>query len=108
MKTRNVCNAVFLVVPFVTVFSSAAVADDLDYEWQKQLLFSPSQQQLQLEDQGEVFIYRGVKSIDIALAMDRYFDRIGNMMFVNTVQTDDDGEPVIDPTTGEPEVDDDC
>jgi hypothetical protein len=108
MKTRNVFSAVLLAVPFVAVFGSAAVADDMDYQWQMQLLFSPTQQQLQLENQGEIIIYRGVKSIDIALAMDRYFDRIDNMMFVNTVQTDDDGEPVVDPTTGEPEVDDDC
>jgi hypothetical protein len=107
MKTRNLFSAVIRAVPFVAVYCSAAVADDMDYQWQMQLLFSPTQQQMQLEDQGNVIIYRGVKSIDIALAMDRYFDRIDNMMFVNTVQTDDDGEPVVDTTTGEPVVDDD-
>jgi hypothetical protein len=107
MKTRNLFSAVIRAVPFVVVYCSAAVADDMDYQWQMQPLFSPTQQQMQLEDQGNVIIYRGVKSIDIALAMDRYFDRIDNMMFVNTVQTDDDGEPVVDTTTGEPVVDDD-
>jgi hypothetical protein len=40
--------------------------------------------------------------------MDRYFGRIENMMFVNTVQTDAEGEPIVDSSSGEPVIDDDC
>jgi hypothetical protein len=109
MDTRNVLRGTVLGVQMAAVFCTAALAsDDADYQWQKHMLFSPSNQQLQLEALGRVFIYAGIKSADIDLAMDRYGDRIENMMFVNTVWTDADGELVIDSSTGEPVTDDDC
>ena len=108
MVTRNVLFAVLWAVQCSAVICSAALAGEADDQWQKQMLFAPSDQQLQLEQQGRVLIYSGIKSADIVLAMDSYFERIDNMMFVNTVQTNEDGEPVIDSDTGEPVIDDDC
>jgi hypothetical protein len=88
----------------VTAFASS----DTDYYWQKQMLFEPSDQQIALEERGQVFVYNGITSADIDIAMDKYYDRIENMMFVNTVWTNKEGEPIIDPYTGNPVVDDDC
>jgi hypothetical protein len=108
MSTRNVLYASFWVILYGAVCGSLAMASDADEQWQKQMLFAPTDQQLQLEQQGRVLIYSGIKSADIVLAMDSYFERIDNMMFINTVQTNKDGEPIIDSDTGEPVIDDDC
>jgi len=109
MFTRKVLVVVLFGLQGVAGFCGIAWAGgDADYAWQQQMLFEPSQQQLQQEKLGRVFIYDGIKSVDIDLAMDSNYDRIGNMMFVNTVWTSSDGEPLTDPYTGQPIVDDDC
>ena len=41
-------------------------------------------------------------------ALDEEFERVGNMMFIRTIATDDRGEPMRDPYTGELYQDDDC
>lgn len=98
-----------LVVQFSLGFCFAVSANGVtDYYWQKQMLFEPSEQQIAQEQGGQVFVYNGITSADIDLAMDRYYDRIDNMMFVNTVWTNEEGEPIVDPYTGNPVVDDDC
>jgi hypothetical protein len=61
-----------------------------------------------LEKEGYVFIYEGLKNSDIELALDRYQDRMGSMMFVNVIWTNEAGEPLVDPYTGQPLVDNDC
>ncbi|MGD2056235.1 MAG: hypothetical protein PVJ15_05460 [Gammaproteobacteria bacterium] len=71
------------------------------------MLYTPSEQQLELEKKGRVMIYDGLRSAQINKALDRSFDRIGSMMFVNTVVTDDEGVPVHDPETGLVMVEDD-
>jgi hypothetical protein len=109
MDTRKVIGTGVLGFQFLLGSCVAALAsDDADYYWQKQMLLEPSYQQLHQEDRGQVFVYNGITSADIDLAMDRYYDRIDNMMFVNTVWTNEKGEPEIDPYTGNPIVDDDC
>jgi len=109
MNTRNVFGLVVMGVQLAVGFCTATWAsEDADYQWQKQMLFDPSSQQLQVEHRGQVFIYDGIKSVDIELAMDSSYDRIENMMFINTVWTNSEGEPLTDPVTGEPLVDDDC
>jgi len=90
MNTQNVLRTIVVGIQIVTGFGGAAVAsDDADYYWQ--MLFEPSDQQLQLENLGQVIVYNGIKSSDIDFAMDTYFDRIDNMMFVNTVLTNEEG-----------------
>ena len=109
MATPGVIVTVVLGVQFLMVCATAAMAnDDADYLWQKQMLFQPSDQQLQMEGRSQVFVYHGIKSTDIDLAMDTHYDRIENMMFVNTVWTNEKGEPLVDPYTGNPLVDNDC
>jgi len=81
---------------------------DLMYDFQFDQLMDPSEEQLQLEKEGYVFIYEGLKDSDIELALDRYQDRMGSMMFVNIIWTNEAGEPLVDPYTGQPVVDNDC
>lgn len=101
----------FLVMSFVLCgISMAAQGDTMDlmYEFQIDQLMDPSEEQLKLEQDGYVFIYDGLKESDIQLALDRYQDRMGSMMFINVVWTDETGKPLVDPYTGQPVTDDDC
>ena len=81
---------------------------DLMYEFQLDQLLDPSEEQLQLEDVGHVFIYDGLKESDINLALDEQQHRMHSMMFVNVIWTDESGQPVVDPFTGQIVSDDDC
>jgi len=75
--------------------------------WQEQMLFNPSTNQLELEGRGRVMIYEGLKDTLVTQAMDTQFDRIQSMMFVRTVATDSKGEVLRDDETGEEVVEDD-
>lgn len=92
---------------------SAAIASqgenvDLMYEFQYDQLMDPSEEQRQLEKEGHVFIYEGLKESDIQTALDKHQDRMASMMFINVVWTDEAGNPLVDPDSGQPLVDDDC
>jgi hypothetical protein len=87
---------------------AAGFADeDRMRDWQLSLLFAPSNQQVKVEKKGRVVIYDGMRSSDINRAMDEQFNRIENMMFVNTTISDQSGNPVKDPQTGLVMVEDD-
>jgi len=108
---RSKFKTLFLLVGVAFCNSVMAAQDeivDLVYELQFDQLMDPSDEQLQLEKEGYVIIYEGLKDSDIELALDRYQDRMGSMMFVNVVWTNEAGEPLIDPYTGQPLVDNDC
>lgn len=76
--------------------------------WQLQVLWEPTQGQLDRESRGAVMIYDGLTDKQVDQAMEVQFDRIDSMMFIRTVETDEEGEPVVDEETGEPVTDDDC
>ena len=88
-------------------------ADELDdvamamQEWQYNRLFNPSPAHRKAEGRGQVFIYDGLTDVTVNQALDHHFDRIQNMMFTRTVITDENGEPEIDPITGNQLVEDD-
>ena len=75
--------------------------------WQEQMLFNPSANQLEIEKRGRVMIYDGLKDTLVTQAMDTQFDRIQSMMFVRTVVTDSQGRTLRDEETGEEVVEDD-
>ena len=82
-----------------------AMADD----WQQNRLLAPTAAQRAQEEHGTVIIYQGLRDTDVEKALDVAFDRLEYMMFVDTVVTDENGQPVIDPETGEVVTEsDDC
>jgi protocatechuate 3,4-dioxygenase beta subunit len=70
------------------------------------LLFNPGESQLELE-KNRVVIYDRLKSSDIDRALEEQFDRVGSMMFVTRIVTDEEGQPVRDEDTGELVFEDD-
>jgi len=106
---RNAMIGLMLMAALV-IPGQAAAADPGSQgadSWQLSMLFTPSDRQLELERNGRVMIYDGVRSSAVNKALDENFERIGSMMFVNTVVTDDEGAPVHDPETGLLMVEDD-
>jgi hypothetical protein len=86
--------------------SSLAYADDLD-EIEKRRLFSPTPAELSAEARGRIYIYDGLRDVDIDHAMEHDFERIEAMMFIRTKKTDQDGEVLKSPETGMEVVEDD-
>ena len=76
--------------------------------WQEKMLFNPSPAQLQVEKERQrIMIYEGLTDMQVADAMEQQFGRVEHMMFTGTVITDDRGDAVIDPDSGEPMVEND-
>jgi len=76
-------------------------------KWQYNRLFNPSPMALESEQQGAVVIYDSLTDVTVKQALDQHFDRIQNMMFTRTVITDENGDPKIDPVTGNQLAEDD-
>ncbi len=70
-------------------------------------LLEPTPGELKQEQKGRIYIYDGVRDVDIDTAMDVAFDRIDSMMFIRVRKTDETGKAMRDPTTGEFQVQDD-
>lgn len=97
----------FLAALVLVLFSLIPSTSNAASDWQVKQLYEPSDWQLEREQRGLVNIYSGFTDRQVAMAMDTQFDRIDNMMFVNTVVTKDDGEPKRDEATGEAVTEDD-
>jgi len=100
---RNILKNLVICVTLGSCYlpASAYGDDDKMRQWQLSLLFNPSEQQLKVERRGRVMIYDSLHRAEIDNALNEEFDRIEHMMFVNTIITDAQGEPVKDPQTGE-------
>lgn len=112
MLQRLICPLGYLAVGLAAADSVLAAqptlaADGTDREWQLEMLFEPSDQQLELEKRGRVMIYSGLQDTDIERAMRQQFGRVGSMMFIRTVVTDKQGEVERDQASGAPIVQDD-
>jgi hypothetical protein len=102
MNTKSVM--MYTVGLAVMLAGPVQAADD----WQEKMLFAPSDTQLALEESRDrVMIYHGLTDVQVARAMDRQFERIEHMMFTGTVVTDEQGEALVDPDTGQAQVEDD-
>ena len=77
-------------------------------QMQERRLFEPTESELRQEAKGSVYIYDGLTDKAVQRALDEEFERVGNMMFIRTVATDDRGKPMRDPYTGELYQDNDC
>ena len=103
MKTRRSLVPATVILFALTL--QAAYADG--NAWQMTNLFEPSPAQIEREQKGHVMIYHGIKDTDVHRAMDEQFERVETMMFTGTIVTDDAGEPLRDPETGDIVVEDD-
>jgi len=106
--TSFINSALFCLLLISAAGASYGKEMDLMYEFQLEKLADPSEEQLNMESEGQVFIYDGLKDSDIKLALDTQQHRMQSMMFVNVIWTDKSGQPVVDPYTGEIVTDDDC
>ena len=68
--------------------------------WQQRRLEQPTTAELQWERSGHVMIYEGMTDREVELALEDHFNRVQSMMFINTVITDDKGNPLKDPESG--------
>jgi hypothetical protein len=68
--------------------------------WQQRRLEQPTTAELQWERNIHVMIYEGMNDREVEHAMTAHFNRVQSMMFVNTVVTDDKGNPLKDPESG--------
>jgi hypothetical protein len=101
-------HSLLIVLAMSSLFSNSTMAgDDPARNWQLSLLFNPGEQQYKMENRGRVFIYDGLRDTEVERALDEQYDRVESMMFVNTVITDEDGEPLRDEDTGEMLVEND-
>ena len=88
--------------------SAVSVADESGVaEIDLRRLLEPTASELAQEQEGRIYIYEGLRDIDIEHAMDSEFDRVEHMMFIRTRKTNEKGEVVRDPNTGQAEVEDD-
>ena len=110
METVTDCvnRAIIILLFFMIISPSYSKEMDLMYEFQLDQLLDPSEEQLQMESDGQVFIYDGLKESDIMLALDQQAHRMQSMMFINVIWTDESGKPIVDPYTGQVVADDDC
>ena len=69
--------------------------------WDMNMIYRPSQKQLKRESQGYINIYDGFKDSQVEAILDEKFNRIENMMFTRVKVTDDYGQVLTDPQTGE-------
>lgn len=111
MNTSNrIANCIGLASIALLISASASAADSGKIDsYQQNALFHPSSNQLLRESQGLIYIYDGMTDKTIDKAMDNQPERIKSMMFVNTKKTDENGNPLRNPETGEILLeDDDC
>jgi hypothetical protein len=99
-KTMKLFLGLALILPM-----GVSAADTSEIE--KRRLFEPTAAERQEEEGGRIYIYDGLSEADIARAMDQAFERVENMMFIRVKKTDENGEVIKDPDTGEALIEDD-
>jgi hypothetical protein len=97
--------SLLLGVVFLGVSGVVSAADVREIELRR--LFEPTQSELEQETEGRIYIYDGLRDKDVERAMEEEFDRVENMMFIREKKTDEKGEVLKNPETGEAVVEDD-
>jgi hypothetical protein len=89
------------------LFVSGIIAAGELREIELRRLFEPTEAELRAEAAGRIYIYDGLRDVDIERAMEAEFERVDSMMFIRETKTDDKGEVLKDPETGQELVEDD-
>jgi len=77
-------------------------------DWQLRRLLQPTAAELQREGFGEIVIYDGLTDQQVEAALSAYPERMRSMMFVGTIMTDEQGQPLMDPVGGFVQQDEGC
>ena len=94
-----------LIVLSCAVPGSLSAGELRDIELRR--LFEPTPAELKAERAGQIFIYEGLRDVDVDRAMNEQFERIESMMFIRIKVTDHKGEVRRNPETGSVIVQDD-
>jgi hypothetical protein len=100
------CGRTLSTLALLAVWSGEAAAADVS-EIELRRLLEPTEAELMAEQEGRIYIYDGVRDIDIQRAMDEEFHRVESMMFIRTRKTDEAGEVKRNTDTGDVEYEDD-
>jgi hypothetical protein len=95
------------VIGWVLFFVSGIISAGELSEIELRRLFEPTAAERQQESKGRIYIYDGLTDKDVARAMDEEFERVESMMFIRLKPTDEQGEVLKDPESGEELVEDD-
>lgn len=96
----SVLNAVSMMFAVSLLTANSCQADDQAISLQSKRLNSPSKTQSNLEKDGKVYLYIGLKDKEVDRALDTQFDRIENFMFLSVIKTDNN-EKSLRTKTGE-------
>ncbi len=100
-QMKKIVTTVMMIALLQVSGSVYADINDNIERWQKSVLFQPSLAQIRRELSGSIMIYDGLSDRVVEEALDSQFDRINAMMFTRVTVTDDNGDDLIDPETGE-------
>lgn len=105
-RTSNIAISALAIGEGLLPLSHAGSSGNIK-RWQNSVLFNPSPAQLKREQSGSIMIYDGLSDRVVDSALDSQFDRINSMMFTRVIVTDEQGDNLIDPDTGDFVVEDD-
>ncbi len=100
MKKVVLCSVLSLWVAWSSTVKAEETGSTVE-EWQLDLIYYPSASMLEREAKGFVFIYDGLSEDMVDKILDDRYDRIEYMMFTRVKKTDNNGDTMIDPETGD-------
>jgi len=109
-QSRRIAGVLLCATGLGLLPASHASAEDADNgvaAIEMRRLLQPTPGELAQEQKGRIYIYDGLRAVDVENAMDTAFDRIENMMFIRVRKTDEHGKTLRDPATGEVQFEDD-
>jgi len=105
--TTSVCRWPAVAV-LVLLSCSAGVLQAGDVsEIELRRLFEPTETELAAEANGRIYIYEGLRDVDVQRALEDEFGRVEHMMFIRTRKTDEEGQVERDKDTGAVQYEDD-
>ena len=96
----------FWTISLLLAMSTVSLAVDVS-EIELRRLFDPTPAEIQAESSGRIYIYEGLRDIDVERAIEEEFNRVDSMMFIRVKQTDEEGDVRKDPESGQAMVQDD-